>query len=308
MLGEVMKVKIVNLKMLIDTQKISVIADNLDNYNNFNDTFPFVKNGTVNDKIKPDGLYKNAVINANNYKGVYEPIHTKTEFLEVMKMIYNQIGVKDMDNVDLNRIDIAVDSEINFKDNFKKILFMFELVTFGDKKADRWYTTNLKTLKNNTIILNGRSLEVCFYDKAEESGGKHYANTRFEFRFKRISSKEYDVHINKVKELVEVIDKVIPELEGDVAERLIKLWEEEKGTVKSFSEFVRKYNNFFYTLEIMEKVYKRSGLKANCKAWIKDFRKSNKDNVRLEFYSKSDVMEFKREVKKALKNYLKGGK
>lgn len=301
-----MKVKIVNLKMLIDTQKISVIADNLKDYGNFDDTFPFVKRGTVNDKIKDDGLYKSAVINANNYKGTYEPIHTKAELLEVMKIIYEQIGVKDMENVGLNRIDIAIDSEINFKENFKKILFMFELVTFGDKKSDKWYTTSLKTLKKNTIILNGRSLEVCFYDKAEESKGQHYANTRFEFRFKRVSNKEYDTHINKVKELVEDIDKYIPELEEDMSKRLINLWEEEKNSVKSFSEFVRRYNNFFYTIDIMEKVYKQSGLKANCKSWIKEFRKVNRDNVALEFYNKSDVLEFKREVKKALKNYIKG--
>lgn len=297
-----MKVKIVNLKMLIDTQKISVVAENLEDYRNFDDSFPFVKNGTVNDKIKPDGLYKNAVINANNYKGVYEPLHTKTEFLEVMKIIYNQIGVKDMDKVDLNRIDIAVDSEMEFHPNFKKILFLFELVTVGENKNNKWYTTNLNTLKNNTVIVKGRSVEICFYDKAEESNGQHYANTRFEFRFKRISNKDYDVHINKVKEMVENIDKAIPELEKDMSERLIKLWEEEKERVKSFSEFVRKYDRFFYTMEILKIVYKATGLKGNCKRWVDKFREGNNT---LEFYTKSDANEFKREVKKALKNYIK---
>lgn len=296
-----MKAKIVNLKMLIDTQKISVIADNLLDYNNFNDTFPFVKNATVNDKIKSDGLYKSAVINANNYKGVYEPIHTKSEFLEVMKIIYNQIGVVDMENVDLNRIDIAIDSDMDYHQNFKKILFLFELVTNGENKNNKWYTTNLNTLKNNTVIIKGRSVEICFYDKAEESRGQHYANTRFEFRFKRISNKDYETHINKVKDIVENIDKAIPEVEKSMSERLIRLWEEEKCKVKSFSEFVRKYDRFFYTMNIAEEVYKATGLKGNVRTWVNNFQRTNE----LEFYTKSDANEFKREVKKALKNYIK---
>ena len=91
-------------------------------------------------------------------------------------------------------------------------------------------------------------------------------------------------------------------LEENMSERLIKLWEVEKENVKSFSEFVRKYNDYFYTLNILKEVYKGVGLKGNCKRWIDKFREGNNT---LEFYTKTDIKEIQKAMLKSAKEYLK---
>ena len=293
--------KIDDFIMLIDTIKIRTTCENLEDYSSLNDKYSFVKKGSVHDEIRNGELYKTLVISANMKENKYKPILSMGNYIDALDDIYKRMGIKNNQCVELKRIDIAFDSSIDYSENFKKILFLFELITIDYAKSDKWYTTNLKTLKNNTVICNGRSVEICFYDKKEESLGNHFANTRFEFRFKRVSSKDFLVHINKVRRILDNIEDSIELLEKNMSERLLNLWHLEKIEVKSFSEFVRKYNKYFYTINILKYVYAGAGLNGSYTNWIRKFRKSNS----LEFYCKSDVVKFKREVKKAIKNYKK---
>lgn len=297
-----MKNKKLKAKLLIDTVKLEVRSDNLHCYSKVTDDYCFIKNGTVSDDIRQDGLYKRLVISPNMITGEYIPIFSINDFVNSMEEVFEIIGVIENDKINIRRIDIAVDLDIDYIESFKKILFLFELITLEDKKSDRWYTTNLNTLKNNSLISKGRSIEICFYNKKEESCQKHYAPTRFEFRFKRVSSKDYLMHINKVKKIVAKIEVSILRLEENMSARLISLWDSEKKEVKSFSEFVRRYDRYFYTIRILEHVYKRAGLSGNFNNWLKKFRKNND----LLLFSKSDVIRFKCEVNKAIKEYIKG--
>ena len=103
--------------------------------------------------------------------------------------------------------------------------------------------------------------------------------------------------IDKVKEM----DGKLLQLEENMSKRLIKLYQADKDNVKSFSEFVRKYNDYFYTLNILKEVYKNSGMKGSYKGWLDNFRLKNK----LEFYTSKDIKELQKAMKKSVKTYMK---
>ena len=215
-----------------------------------------------------------------------------------------EIGVLHLNDVGLNRIDIALDTnDYTMQKDFKKMLFCYELLTIKHKKSDRWYTTNLNTLQRNTIKLYDSRFELEIYDKAKASNGVHPYSTRVEFRYKRLAKdlKDSEVYLKKVLDKVVEMDGKLAQLEDNMSKRLINLYQADKDNVKSFSEFVRKYNDYFYTLNILKSVYKASGLKGNCSKWIEKFRTTSK----LEFYTAKDIKELQKAMTKSIKNYMK---
>ena len=131
----------------------------------------------------------------------------------------------------------------------------------------------------------------------------HPFSTRVEFRYKRLSKdiKESNVYLNKVAEKVKEMDGKLLQLEENMSKRLIKLYQADKDNVKSFSEFVRKYNDYFYTLNILKEVYKSTGMKGGYKNWVDKFRKTNQ----LEFYTAKDIKELQKAMLKSVKTYMK---
>lgn len=215
-----------------------------------------------------------------------------------------ELGVLNLNEVELTRIDIALDTnDYSMQKDFKKMLFCYELLTIKHKKSDRWYTTNLNTLERNTIKLYDSRFELEIYDKCKASNNMHPYATRVEFRYKRLNKdlKESNVYLNKVAEKVKEMDGKLLQLEDNMSKRLIKLYEVEKDNVKSFSEFVRKYNDYFYTLNILKEVYKSTGMKGGYKNWVDKFRKTNQ----LEFYTAKDIKELQKAMLKSVKTYMK---
>lgn len=215
-----------------------------------------------------------------------------------------EVGVMNLNDVELNRIDIALDTNnYTMQKDFKKMLFCYELLTIKHKKSDRWYTTNLNTLQRNTIKLYDSRFELEIYDKAKASNGVHPYETRVEFRYKRLSKdlKDSEVYLHKVMEKISEMDGKLLQLEDNMSKRLIKLWEMDKGNVKSFSEFVRKYNDYFYTLNILKEVYKSAGMKGSYSNWLKEFRRVKV----LEFYTTKDIKELQKAMLKSVKTYIK---
>ncbi|WP_308001550.1 hypothetical protein [uncultured Clostridium sp.] len=276
---------------MVDSIKISVDSDNMEDYMCV-DGKPFISKHKVNDKITGNCLSKIMVLNPNKLTHKYTPIHSFKEFIATMDKIYIAITIKDTTKVNLHRLDIALDSTIDFGENFKFLLFAFELLTINYSKADKWYTTNLNSLKRNTIIMKSRDFEICFYNKAEESDNRHLYKTRCEFRFLRISNKNYKVHFKKILDMIKNLECLIPKLEAQMNERLIALWKEESscGDIKSFSEFVRKYNVYFYTNNIIKTVYSSSGLTGNYQKWLDRFRATNNE---LELWSYVNILDTK---------------
>lgn len=215
-----------------------------------------------------------------------------------------EMGVLNLNEVELTRVDIALDTNnYTMQKDFKRMLFAYELLTIKHKKSDRWYTTNLNTLERNTIKLYDSRFELEIYDKAKASNNMHPYSTRVEFRYKRLNKdlKESNVYLNKVAEKVKEMDGKLLQLENNMSKRLIKLYQADKDNVKSFSEFVRKYNDYFYTLNILKEVYKSTGMKGGYKNWVDKFRKTNQ----LEFYTAKDIKELQKAMLKSVKTYMK---
>lgn len=242
-------------------------------------------------------------INPHMITGKYKKVEGLKDLKNIMREVLEQLSVINQDKVKLNRIDIAIDNNLNFNDNFKLFLMFFDLYTFKKSNKDRWYTTNLDNLDRTTIIYKNTNLEVVFYDKKGESGGNHDFETRMEVRFKRLSKMDFEKNLDKLIESLKDLEEKIPQLEEDMAKRLVKLWkkESEKGKIRTFSEFVRKYDEYFYTVDTMKLVYKETGLKGACSSWVKDFRKANS----LVFYKKTNITKLKNQMIKSVKNYKK---
>ena len=152
----------------------------------------------------------------------------------------------------------------------------------------------------------GDKFELEIYNKKEESNNIHNKNIRVEFRYKRLERLNKNVYDNNTY-ILKTIDKIkgmdahLEHLEDNMTERLLKLYEAKKEELMSFSEFVRRYNEYFYTLNILKNVYMKVGLKGSYSKWLEKFRKSNK----LTFYTKSDIRTIQKAMIKSAKEYLK---
>lgn len=226
------------------------------------------------------------------------------KFNTALEESLSDMGVVEMSNVELTRVDIALDTNnYTMQQDFKKMLFCYELLTIKHKRDDRWYTTDLNTLQRNTIKLFGDRFELEIYDKAKASNNMHPFSTRIEFRYKRLSKDlaDNEIYLKKTIDKIEEMDGKLLQLEENMSKRLIKLYQADKDNVKSFSEFVRKYNDYFYTLNILKEVYKSVGMKGSYKGWVDNFRLKNK----LEFYTAKDIKELQKAMKKSVKTYMK---
>ena len=226
------------------------------------------------------------------------------KFNTALEESLSEMGVVEMSNVELTRVDIALDTNnYTMQQDFKRMLFCYELLTIKHKRDDRWYTTDLNTLQRNTIKLYGDRFELEIYDKAKASNNMHPFSTRIEFRYKRLNKDlaDNEIYLKKTIDKVNEMDGKLLQLEENMSKRLIKLYQADKDNVKSFSEFVRKYNDYFYTLNILKEVYKNSGMRGSYKNWLDTFRKTNT----LEFYTSKDIKELQKAMIKSVKSYMK---
>lgn len=226
------------------------------------------------------------------------------KFNTALEESLSEMGVVEMSNVELTRVDIALDTNnYTMQQDFKRMLFCYELLTIKHKRDDRWYTTDLNTLQRNTIKLFGDRFELEIYDKAKASNNMHPFQTRIEFRYKRLSKDlaDNEIYLKKTIDKVNEMNGKLLQLEENMSKRLIKLYQADKDNVKSFSEFVRKYNDYFYTLNILKEVYKSVGMRGSYKNWLDTFRKTNQ----LEFYTAKDIKELQKAMIKSVKSYMK---
>ena len=290
----------VEFKSVIDTVAVRVDINNLNDFTTVsNDNYDYIER--LSDSF--DNSQMTLKVNLHTKYGEMTLDNVK-KYNSALNSSLAELGVLNLNEVELNRIDVALDTnDYTMQKDFKKMLFCYELLTIKHKKSDRWYTTNLNTLERNTIKLYDSRFELEIYDKCKASNNMHPYATRVEFRYKRLNKdlKESNVYLNKVAEKVKEMDGKLLQLEDNMSKRLIKLYEVEKDNVKSFSEFVRKYNDYFYTLNILKEVYKSAKLKGSYSNWLRDFRRSNQ----LEFYTSKDIKELQKAMLKSVKTYIK---
>ena len=287
-------------KSVIDTIAIKTDINNVEDFTVVNN-----ENYEYIDKLSDNFNDSQMTLKVNLHTRYGEMVLDNVKkFNTALEESLSEMGVVEMSNVELTRVDIALDTNnYTMQQDFKRMLFCYELLTIKHKRDDRWYTTDLNTLQRNTIKLYGDRFELEIYDKAKASNNMHPFSTRIEFRYKRLSKDlaDNEIYLKKTIDKVNEMDGKLLQLEENMSKRLIKLYQTDKDNVKSFSEFVRKYNDYFYTLNILKEVYKASGMKGSYKGWLDNFRLKNK----LEFYTSKDIKELQKAMKKSVKTYMK---
>lgn len=212
-------------------------------------------------------------------------------------------GIEILEDEKLNKLTISIDTELNFNNNFKYFLYMFELCVYSDEKSDIMCTINLDTLKNSSIKQFRGNFQVAFYDKNDKSNSRGLYNSRMEFSFSSMPFDDINKYIDKVMNLIDGIEKNIELIDNYMGSRMVKLYDQEIGqeSVKSLSEFVRKYDRYIYTEAILKALYGKMNLRGAYSEWLSNYRRKNK----IDLFTISDVTTYKDRCIKSIKAYKK---
>lgn len=297
-----------DIRAVIDTQEIKINANNLNveklkGMESVKD-YKLLKAIKYGDKLDMKDSKVKLVIKVHNIYKEEDKEHYITslsEYKNIFENILKNIDVEDMEKVYNNRVDIAIDMDIDYVTNFKKLLYFFCLVTAHKSDINKWLTINFKTLKPNTIKLYTSSLDISFYDKAFESEGKAEYKTRLEFRFKRLKNYSLEQYLDKLINLLKDIDNNISYIEEVTTNKLIELYQEQLQRYNnkvSLTDFVKQYNTFIFNTNILKELYKKfcNGKYVN---WINDFRKKYK----ICLISNTEINNFKKDCVRAIKQY-----
>lgn len=297
--GEMGKKK-VNLNTVVDTLQCDILREKMrDERILLDEHHAYIKPSTAQ---RIDDNYNRVKISPKHLIG-YENTNSSKNIDMAINTIAERIGVTKMD-IDVNRMDISVDSNLNYADYKKFHLYLFELITYRESHNKKILCTSLESYEDNNIYLNSRDLKLAIYDKGYESKGEHPYSTRIEFRWIRYTSLETDKMAKRVINKLKDIENNNVELEGKLINKLSARYEEEKKKkeIKTFTEFVRKYDKFFYTRNIIKGVYETTGYKGSFKEWLRKF-KENQPNFR--YYTLKDIKTYRNAIIKSVKAYIK---
>ena len=266
------------------------------------------------EEVERKAWYK---IKSENKKGNAEVIyHTSRECgrynaerttykkqMEKKKEKLKEVGVTMLKSVKVTRVDVCFDFDTEFMEMFKLNDCIRGLYRLEYKERDSSTILSERLRKATSMMVNTRHNELYIYDKAHESMGNHLYKTRIEFRYKDIRVDEK----TKLQDLIKLLDGVIGNFEAFEKQRIKDLYEwykedEEKGVVHSFSEFVRHNEGYITTSAICKGLYELVGMKSRYDRWLTEYKKVND----IEFATKTDVKKLLAELKRALKEYIKG--
>ena len=289
------------LNTVVDTLECDILREKMLGAERivYDEQYSYIK---ASAKQRVDDNYNRVKISPKHLIG-YDKTNSRKEIENAINYIAERIGVEKVD-IEVSRIDIAVDSNEDYSKSKKFNLYFFELLTFNERHDKKFVCTSLNDYKDNNIYLNSRDLKVSIYDKEKESKGLHAYKTRTEFRWVRYASLDTKKMCTRVIERLKGIEDNNAELEAKMIFRLHKNYEEEKakGEIKTFTEFVRKYDKFFYNRNIIKGVYASIGLKGNFNTWIKEFKNKQPN---FEYYTLKDIKAYRNLMIKSIKAYIK---
>lgn len=241
--------------------------------------------------------------NVNNmmfeYSNEYKLSETKRKLVELMELA----TVINVDDVKMNRIDIATDSHIDFVNNAKMIQLLHKCLVAKIKSGKTWSNEDDNDFNYSNFRFVNRDWNIEFYDKNKESEGNSLYNTRFEVRHLRVKAQEFEYHIERTIQLwqgalnnLEVVEKI-------QVQKLCELWDKEVAECQKmkFTTFVDRNHKRFLTMNIMKEVYKYVGLKGAFSGWLRDYRRTHI----MEFATKGQLDKMVKEIVKSLKSYKK---
>lgn len=290
----------VELNTVVDTLQADILREKIKDESVILDEYSaYIKPSKTQ---KKDDNYNRVKISPKHLIG-YKKTNSRNNINKAIEEIAGKIGVTKMD-IEVNRMDISLDSNLNYEDYMKFHLYLFELITYKESHNKKILCTSLDSYKDNNIYLNSRDLKLAIYNKGYESKGTHPYSTRIEFRWIRYASLDTEKMAKKVIDRLKGIEENNEGLEEKVISKLVERYEEEKagGKIKTFTEFVRKYDKFFYTRNIIKGVYDATGLKGSFKKWLDKF-KENQPNFK--YYTLTDIKKYRNSMVKSIKAYIK---
>lgn len=241
--------------------------------------------------------------NVNNmmfeYSNEYKLSETKRKLVELMELA----TVINIDDVKMNRIDIATDSYIDFVENSKLIYLLHRCLTAKIKGGKSWNNEDDNDFNYSNFRFVNRDWNIEFYDKNKESEGNSLYNTRFEVRHLRVKAQEFEYHIEKTIQLWQGAINNLEVVEKIQVQKLCDLWDKEVAECPKmkFTTFVDRNHKRFLTMNIMKEVYKYVGLKGAFSGWLRDYRRTHI----MEFATKGQLDKMVKEIVKSLKLYKK---
>lgn len=244
-----------------------------------------------------DRMY--VVINPNKYNG---EIYKLSKFNEVFNLILEELEIT---NYNINRIDVAFNTEIPFEECYKLSSYLNNLDATRTNAVNHYYTDDYKMNKRSIKICT-KSYELEIYNKQLESNGRDKANTRIEFRFKNRRKFTAEIAIKTVKKILTDLPKYTDEMNENMTNALYERYlietnDSNDGKITSFTEFVTRYYFMFFNKKILYSVHNKC-LRGTASSWYYKFTKSGHT---LKLYSKKEMQAYINELKKVLELFYK---
>lgn len=236
-------------------------------------------------------------------KGQYLSSRDETE--QIIEYVKTSLGVE---QGAIMRIDYSIDTLGKIDDKEKLYTLYLELLAV-ERKHEMMYKTIKEVCKTGNLkIRSGRTMTT-IYDCTDKN---RRANTRIENKYLDLESSYGDKDFSKKLELVvkkhlkelNKLEELIYQVEERYVRALKKQYDKEikDGVIKSFTDFVVKYEKRILTREILNQMHEYAGMNGTAKNWLSTYRKTRK----LELITKKDVQEFIGGIKKQYKEILKG--
>ena len=250
---------------------------------------------TRNDK----NLY---IAKINTHRWREELTFSYGRFQSDMFEIEQSMNIKDCS---LSRVDFAFNFlEDNYNELHKLNKCLCLLIGLSHNLKNRYESIDPLTLDKLTVRVQSQYYECENYNKSIQSNYWSPIPNRLEVRSKALLGRKKDIPalaIDWCKNLDKSV-KNYAELQKRCNEVLIKKWNAEKrDTVKTLSEFLRKYQNNIFNTDQLEEFFCDVGKKP--KASAKSFRRNNN----LEFFDEDDLRCYIEILKEAVENYFSDG-
>lgn len=274
----------------IDTFQILTRVDNVSDLENFNDDYgvkkSFVKENTTQFKrIKmnddKEKEHVSTVLHPSRLNGRYADFDTLEEYNDIKNKMYTELTIKDMDNVSILRLDLCVDTRSSFKKCLKFSILFAGLYELELKAPSSWHNADFyRPDKINSILVRKRGTELKIYDKELESCGNALYKTRFEVSYRKYGNASMIDEYAKIDHTIKLLKRLPSNLDNYEAKRaefLVDMYKElmQDEKIKSFSQFVSQYNEYFCTRNIAYLVYQGAGMKGKFSNWLNNYKKRN---------------------------------
>lgn len=240
--------------------------------------------------------------NVNNKPNPELSVKTLSEHKVKMELVYSDIGTT-AEGLIHNRVDIAIDSDIDFNENLKYFSYLFDLLIYPAKTKNNIEFIDHNTLEHNALSSRQNRFELMVYDKAKESKMSKFS-TRMEFRYKRLESPNYETPFKKLLDRIGCMESNIVPLNDFCIERICRHYDKEikRNKALKLTTFAVIYDRYIFTYEILKGLYKHSGLKTPLKQWLNDIRKSRG----IEYFNKATIKQFQVKVIRSIKSFKNG--